>query len=260
MDTSGGGKYGERAGIIVQARMGSSRLPGKVALPFLGSRSMLEVILERLVPAGLPRLVATSVLPQDDAIATLARKAGVPVFRGHAEDVLRRFIDAGNFLKVGHVLRVCADSPFLSPRLLGLLIEAGERLPEADYLSFTWEGQPTILSHLGVFAEWVSLQALERAAQATNEPVHREHVTNYLYRHPEGFRLEWLQTPEDFNPPDHCRLTVDTLADLSVCQRIYRDLREAGFPMPDYLEVFDYLFRHPEWRREMEEQIKLNRK
>lgn len=259
MDTPPGLKAGI-TGIIVQARMGSSRLPGKVALPFLGGRTMLEIILDRLEPSGLPRLVATSLLPQDDKIVAIANQAGVPVFRGDADDVLSRFLEAGKSMGFSRVIRVCADSPFLSPLLLDKLVEAGCRRPDADYVSFTWEGKPTILSHLGLFAEWVSLPALGKVAESTIETIFREHVTNFLYYNSNTFHLEWLPTPKDFMPPSNCRLTVDTMADFTLCQTIYEDLQRAGHSLPDYPEVFAYLLRKPKILGEMEKQIKLNQK
>ena len=184
-------------GFIVQARLGSTRLPDKILLPFSGGRTIFDLLLEKL-QSFAPQaacVVATSVAPANDALEAICRERGVACFRGSENDVLQRFIDAAHANGVDRIIRVCSDNPFLSRDAIAQLLEAVADT-DADYMSFNVGGTPSIKTHYGFWTEYVTLDALERVAGLTDEPLYHEHVTNYIYAHPESFRIGWLDVPK----------------------------------------------------------------
>ncbi|MCU0435157.1 MAG: glycosyl transferase family 2 [Bacteroidia bacterium] len=243
-------------GIIVQARMGSTRLPGKVLMPFYENRSILEILLQRLQQnaARVPVWLATSALQADDAVATVAAEAGVGCFRGHETDVLQRFTQAAQQAGFTRIIRVCADNPFLDAGLLDELI-AASMVSTADYCSYQLSGAlPAIRSHWGIFAEYVTLDALKRAADATADMFYHEHVTNYIYGHPEKFNVQWINAPEGVYENLSVRLTIDTPEDFAALQQLYTDLANNSKPIT-FKNILAELKSRPALREEMQRQI-----
>ncbi|HET7677409.1 MAG TPA: glycosyltransferase family protein, partial [Candidatus Limnocylindrales bacterium] len=171
---------------IVQARTGSTRLPGKV-LARIGGRPMLAHVVERAraAPGVDEVVVATSVLPEDDAIAGLCAESGWPCERGSATDLLDRYERAAAAHDAEVVVRVTGDCPLLDPALVGEVIALLGR-GGYDYASNTLE--PRTWPH-GLDAEAFTRAALATAWAEDTDPAWREHVTPFLYRHPERFRL-----------------------------------------------------------------------
>ena len=209
--------------IIIQARLSSTRLPGKVLRPFVGDKTILDVQLETIKKC-LPNhelVVATTTNPVDDALVAHSEERGVAVFRGSEQDVLQRFIDCAHQFGADKLIRVCSDNPFL----------AGEELAELtngsfdgwDYVSYKNHiGTPAIKTHWGLFAEYVTTLALEKAAKQTKDAFYREHVTNYVYGHQDAFQVKLLNAPEEIYKRDDLRFTIDTQADFKTCQEIYK--------------------------------------
>ena len=229
--------------IIVQARMGSSRLPGKV-LKCIDSRPMLSYQLERLRRAtradGI--VVATTDSPIDDAIVKFSDQEGVESFRGSEIDVLSRFYGAATKVGADCVVRVTADCPLIEPDLVDLAIgkysDSGIRY---DYVSNMLE--PTW--PYGMAVEVFSIKALTEAhAEATASP-EREHVTPFIYWRPQRYRLGSLAMTPNLS---HHRWTVDTGEDFELICRIVRSLysRNTAFTMRDVLEV---LGANPDWSK-----------
>jgi spore coat polysaccharide biosynthesis protein SpsF (cytidylyltransferase family) len=209
-----------RAAIVLQARMGSRRLPGKV-LTALGPRTLLDHAVSRLATSGLPVIVATTSGREDDVVAEEARRLGAGVFRGDASDVLQRFVDAAHAYEVSLVVRATADNPFVDaegPRRVATLMS---RLG-ADYVLES--GLP-----VGAAVEAVTTEALERAAALAAEPFDREHVTTFIRR--DGrFRPVRSMTPAVLRRPE-LRLTVDTPEDLEYARRLWARLdSRTGLP------------------------------
>lgn len=189
----------------MQARMGSTRLPGKVLMD-LGGRPMLALLLERIDTGDWPVVVATTTDPRDDPVVTVAEDAGVSVVRGSEHDVLGRYAAALAQHPGDHVVRITADCPMTDPSIVRAVL--GRHLAVgADYTSNV---MPRTFPK-GLDVEVVTAAALQRAAAAATSPVEREHVTPYLYRRPEQFRLANLAWDEDLG--GH-RWTVDTAEDL----------------------------------------------
>lgn len=190
-------------GVIIQARMGSSRLPGKVLKPIAG-KVLLDHVLGRLSLLAYPVkvVVATSDLPQDDAIVQHCQSRGVAVYRGSETDVLDRYYQCACENGFEHVVRLTADNPFTDMEELQRLIE--QHLTQHNDYSHSFGSMP-----LGVGAEIFTFAALEKSVLEGHAPNHREHVNEYIQGHPEVFRVGVLELPAAKRRPD-LRLTVDT--------------------------------------------------
>lgn len=200
----------DRIAVLVQARMGSTRFPGKSLAPFAES-TVLQHMLGRLAraQAALQIVVATSDLDEDDAIAAASAESGVDVFRGAAEDVLERFVACIDSLpdRPDLVLRVCADRPLLCPVLVDELVAAYDELGRPDYLSNNL--QPSYPD--GLDLELVRTDCLEEAYRESADQYEREHVTPFVYRRPERYTLTGLICP--FGNYSGVRVALDTPSD-----------------------------------------------
>ena len=210
--------------IIVQARMTSTRLPGKVLAPVLG-RPMLAYQLERLARVRTPHItvVATTTNASDDPIARLAREAGSHVFRGSEDDVLARYAGAAADVAARTVVRVTSDCPLIDPAVIDRVIDryAGG---DCDYASNTLvRTYPR-----GLDTEVLSVDTLAIAAREAIDPVEREHVTPFVYRRPERFRLCSVESEVDLS---RHRWTVDEAGDLAFVREVYEALYSS---MPDF--------------------------
>jgi spore coat polysaccharide biosynthesis protein SpsF len=193
-------------GIIIQARMGSTRLPGKV-LKSIAGKVLLDHVLGRLSLLTCPAkvVVATSALPQDDVIAQHCRALGVAVFRGSEADVLDRYYQCAKENNFEHVVRLTADNPFTDMEELRRLIE--QHLTQHNDYTHSFGSMP-----LGVGAEIFTFAALEKSAREGHAPNHREHVNEYIQERPQAFKIGMLEVPAAKRCPD-LRLTVDTEED-----------------------------------------------
>jgi len=170
----------------IQARMSSRRFPGKVLAPFRGRPVIDHVIAAvRAAVPGVPVVLLTSTEPSDSPLATYVQSGGTTVFRGALEDVLGRFAACLAASPVDGVLRICADSPLLDGAVLRAVVAAAERTPGVDLVT-------TIAPRTfpkGQNAEWISARALAAIPAAETTAADREHVTAFLHRHPERFRI-----------------------------------------------------------------------
>jgi len=209
-----------RINAVIQARAGSTRLPGKV-LEDLGGRPVLEWVVRaaRAATEVDEVIVATSTLVGDDAVADLATSLGVPVVRGSEDDVLSRFVAALDAHPADAVVRLTADCPLLDPTLIDAVVGAWAAAPLHDYVS-------TILVRClprGLDVELVTadvLRAVDRMAAGHD----RVHVTSAVYADPTAFRLLGLcVTP----PANDLRVTLDTPADLVLLRALVAGLPDA---------------------------------
>ena len=205
------------AGIVVQARTGSSRLPGKVLMPLAG-RTVLAHVIERCLATEEVDVVCCAV-PEggaDDAVAVEAARCGAKVFRGSEADVLDRYYRAARAFDMDVVMRVTADCPLIDPSVcaavLRLRAEAG-----ADYAC---NNMPPTWPH-GLDCEAITFAWLRRSAREATKPYEREHVTQYVRRHPEARKVN-LSMPGGA-AAEH-RWTLDNECDLrfleTLCARL----------------------------------------
>lgn len=246
--------------IIVQARSGSTRMPNKILLPFFEGKSILNLLIEKLKHVEDTKVViATSVNPNCDIIESVAKECGVVCYRGSENDVLQRFIDAAEENETSRIIRVCSDNPFLELASLKALAKKAQEEDDADYISYDIDGTPSIKTHYGFWAEFVTLDALKRVKAMTADPLYHEHVTNYIYSHPDYFNLKWIKGSEVINTHKNIRLTIDTKEDFCNAQNIYADLCH-NINYPTIEDVVKYLDEHKLYYESMKKQIKKNNK
>ena len=236
MDEGNARDHGMKTVAIVQARMGSTRLPGKVLLD-LGGDTVLARVLSRVRRCRMVNqvLVATSVDAADDVIEEECRRLVTTVFRGSQSDVLDRYYRAAEESKAEVIVRVTADCPLLDPEICDRTIRAFvEARP--DYASNTLErSYPR-----GLDTEVIARSALVRAWCEAKEPFQREHVTPYIHQHPEQFRLVSVRGERDHS---RYRWTLDTPEDLEFLRRVYSSLGDSeGISFHD---VLAFLGRNP---------------
>lgn len=225
---------------IVQARLGSTRLPGKVLLDLAGE-PMLARVVNRVQRARLldEVLVATTDQPADDAIAGLCRARGWSCARGSQDDVLDRTYQAALESEAGLVVRITSDCPLIEPAVIDQIVgEFLALLPAVDYASNVL---PPRTFPRGLDTEVFLFDALARAWREDANPAWREHVTPYIYRHPELFSLHHVANAVDLS---HLRWTVDTAEDFELVRRIYGHFGGDDFSWRDVLTLLE---RHPDW-------------
>lgn len=221
---------------IVQARMGSSRLPGKV-LADLGGRPVLEWVLRRASRAERIEqvLVATTINPEDDAVARFCKEAGYDCFRGSAFDVLDRYYRAAQASGADVIVRLTGDCPLIDPDLLDANVEtflAAE--PPLDFAANRLPGDRTL--PIGLDTEICTRAALERAWAEAQQPHEREHVMPYFYEHPQDFNILHMRHEPDYG--DY-RWTVDTPEDLELLRQVVAHFDDDTFSWKAVLALFE---------------------
>lgn len=203
--------------VIIQARMGSSRLPGKVLMPLGGKPSVQHVIERARLIRGVDEVVlATSVSACDDPLVAFCQSFGVPVMRGSEDDVLDRYYQAAKAAQADVVMRITGDCPLLDPdessKVLELFLSS-----EADYVSNT---NPPMLPD-GLDTEAFRFKTLETAWKMATKKSEREHVTLYIFTRPEQFRVESVKQEVDVSGS---RWTLDEDRDYRMLSAVYAEL------------------------------------
>jgi spore coat polysaccharide biosynthesis protein SpsF len=225
---------------IIQARVGSTRLPGKVLEDIAGEPMLARVVNRTRRAKTLDTVVvATTTETVDDAIIHLCRAHGWTCFRGSEQDLLDRYYQAASACKATAIVRITSDCPLIDPEIIDRV--ASELLfhyPEVDYAS----NNLTRTFPRGLDVEAMIFEALQQAWREDRNPAWREHVTPYIYRHPEIFALRNVSSDDiDYS---YMRWTVDTPDDLTFVRKIYGHLRNDAFT---WREVLHLLEMHPEW-------------
>lgn len=226
---------------IIQARMTSTRLPGKVLLDIHG-KPMLQRVVERAGRASTVNqiMVATTVEHSDDPIVDFCRKNEIPVSRGSLSDVLDRYMQAARAAHADVVVRLTADCPLLDAQVVDDVVQAflgpngsqpydfaANRLPPPWHRTYP----------IGLDTEVVSMQALERAWREAREPYQREHVMPYFYEQEGRFRVKVIDAPADYG---WMRWTVDTPQDLELVRTIFdRFAPQEDFAWMDVVRLFE---------------------
>lgn len=232
---------------VVQARMSSTRLPAK-ALIDLAGRPLLWHAITRAAAAGVQDevVVATSTERSDDPIVEFCGRHGFSVFRGSLEDVLDRFHGAAEAYRAERIVRVTADCPLLDPEVVAQVV--GDFDPARhDYVSNTVERTfPD-----GLDTEVFSFDALERAWREASVPSDREHVTPYIWKRPDSFRIGQVRQTPDLSAE---RWTVDEPRDLEFVRAVFREMGRPRFGQGHLLELLE---RKP-WLRKINAGIESN--
>jgi spore coat polysaccharide biosynthesis protein SpsF len=224
---------------IVQARVGSTRLPGKVLRELAGRPMVLQVVERARRIADVDEvLVAIPDLAEDDVLAQTLEHVAIPFVRGPGDDVLHRYTLASAAAAADVVVRITADCPLLSPTVSGRVVDAFlERRPDyaSNTLERTWPR--------GLDTEVVLRSTLEGLDADPRSVAEREHVTAAIWQHPERYRLWSVRGEQDLSA---LRWTVDTEDDFRLIEEIYRELGDRdGFDIGDILALLE---RRPELR------------
>jgi spore coat polysaccharide biosynthesis protein SpsF len=233
---------------FVQARMSSTRLPGKVLEPLAGRPSIVWVLERVARTPGLDGVaLLTSDEPADKPLRRTGSELGIPVIAGSREDVLDRFQLAAERLGAELVLRVTADCPLVDPAVLGELLALFRDTPALDYAAVATGAmapRPGLRRYPdGLDGEILSAATLASAWEESRDPYEREHVTPFVWRRPERFRLAVLNAPEDMGAE---RWTVDHAPDLAFVQAVYERL--SGREPFGYRDVLELLAHEPALR------------
>ena len=220
--------------------MGSTRLPGKSLLELSG-KPVIQHVIERVkATSSIDKLVvATTNTHQDDRLASFVKQLGIPVFRGQKDDVLRRFAGAARRFGGNTIVRITGDDPLKDPSVIDLVVRRFlSTKEEFDCVSNTItptfpEGQDT---------EVLKSEALYKVDTLAKTAYDREHVTPYIYSHPESFRC--LNVTNDFDL-SHYRWTLDTKQDLAFFTAVFQELQKPG-EIVSMSKILDLLERKPE--------------
>jgi len=223
---------------IIQARMGSSRLPKKIMLELEG-KTALERVIERVRACRLVDdiVIATTTETRDAETASFCEKRGIKFFRGSENDVLDRFYRAALHFKADQIVRVTSDCPMIDPAVIEKVISLHLKT-KADYTSNVLkESFPD-----GQDVEILSFGALKKAWESARLQSEREHVTTFIRNHPEIFKLQNVENGQDLSSK---RWTLDQAEDYEFIKSIYKALVGKS-PLFGMDEVLDYLRKHPE--------------
>lgn len=233
----------ERIVSTIEARMSSSRLPGKVLMKILG-RPVLELLVERLrrVSGVQEVVIATTVNKADDAICEFAKDRKIAFYRGSEEDVLERVLQAAKHYKADLIMEMTGDCPLLDPaesqKVVDFFMKNRSRY---DYVS-------NILKRTyprGLDTQIFPVSVLDEVARKTSDPADRENVSLYIYEHPKEYRCGNVEAPAEVKNPD-LRLTLDTREDFELIKTIFERLypNNPNFSIGDVMKL---LRDHPEF-------------
>ncbi|MFC1911839.1 cytidylyltransferase domain-containing protein [Chloroflexota bacterium] len=224
---------------IIQARISSTRLPGKTLEDIAGQPMLVRVVNRTRRAKTLDSIVvATTTESADDVIVRLCEKQGWACFRGSQEDVLDRYYRVALAYKANVIVRITSDCPLIEPEIIDRAVnEFLSSYPEIDYVT----NSLIRTFPQGLDVEVMSFDVLEKTWRECHNPAWREHVTPYIWRHPEKFKIQNVVNDIDYS---HLRWTVDTVEDLAFIRKIYAHFQNNDFT---WREVLHLLEMHPEW-------------
>ena len=237
---------------IIQARLGSSRLPRKILLDIAG-QSMLERVVTRVQQAKQidQVVIATTTDQTDDPLIEYCEDRNWNFFRGSEHDVLSRYLETARHFLATRVVRVTSDCPLIAPGVIDQLVHlsiassAGSGSGCKSELDYCCNFYPERHFPRGLDCECISTQALKRIDRLATLPEYREHVTLYAYRNPERFSIGSLKSSSDFSG---FRWTVDTPEDLELIRTIYHHFESLGVYQFDWKQTIAACQANPHWQ------------
>ena len=226
-------------GCIIQARMGSSRLPGKTLIKLDESRSTLDFVVNQLSFSTLidKTIIATTSLEQDDIIEKNAKTLGIDCFRGSSENVLDRYYQCAKEYSISTIVRIPSDKPLIDPEVVDSVISKFKN-NSYDYVTTFSYKNPTFPS--GAEVEIFSMNALKKAWEKAKLPSEKEHVVTYFTNHEEEFKMTCIKNSENLS---HLRWAVDRIEDLNLVRKIVSKIKRRPILMKD---IVDLLNKEPE--------------
>ena len=232
--------------VVVPARVGSTRLPGKVLLPLSG-KPLLERVMERVMAArsGFECVVATTTDADDDPIEELCRRAGFPFFRGHPTDLLDRCYHAARVERTDVVVQIPASCPLVDPAVIDRVVACYRSAPaDVDYVSNL---HPATYP-AGNDVELVPMRALEIAWRQANKRHEREHTTAFLWDQPDRFRVGNATWETGLDGSMTHRFTVEYPDDYAMVRDVYDALYDEGAPIFSLADILAFLAENPDVR------------
>ena len=220
-------------GCIIQARMGSSRLPGKVMMKPDDHNPIVFHVIKQLQNCKLldEIVVATTNLSEDDELAKFVKNMGVLLFRGNSYDVLDRYYQCAKEFSFSDIVRITSDNPLIDPTIVDLVIS--KYLEGAS--EYVTNSFPRTFPQ-GTETEVFSFRILEDVWRNAKKPSEREHVTPYIYNNPDKFKINNVSYPENLS---HLRWTVDTESDFNLVQILLKKIKNRPVLMKDILNLFE---------------------
>ncbi|RMD50395.1 MAG: hypothetical protein D6830_02795 [Ignavibacteria bacterium] len=248
---------------LIQARMGSTRYPGKALEKIYMDNTLIDVVYQRVMQANYTDkfnvVVLTTNNRKDDKLVEYLESKQILYFRGDEENVYKRFKDylESVSLRPDYFFRICSDNPFIEPEFLddlsNIILHGDD---SHDYFSHKdFDGTPSILTHYGLFAELIKTESFLNADKLVDNDYYRQHVTPVLYKSG-NFNTEFIEMDSSLRDKT-IRLTFDTEEDLSLVKSILSELNGINF---NFKEVVSVLEKHPEYTAKMKESIERNAK
>jgi spore coat polysaccharide biosynthesis protein SpsF (cytidylyltransferase family) len=208
---------------IIQARMGSTRLPKKTMMRIQNKPLLYYTIKQAQASTKISKIIiATTTLPEDQEIVDFAKSLGLKYYCGEPLDVLDRFYQCAKKFSIDNIVRVTPDDPFVDPCIIDNVIEKFET-DNFDYVSNSISKENDVWNHnlngfpYGLAVEVISFTALEQAWKNSTKPSEREHVSPYIINNPQLFKLDSIKNSQDFSD---IRLTVDHKEDFDLAEKI----------------------------------------
>ena len=220
-------------GCIIQARMGSTRLPGKVMLDVENDKTVLDFVIKQLQNCKLVDkiIVATTTLEDDDKIANFSKDLGIDCFRGSSDNVLDRYYQCAKEYSVSIIVRIPSDKPLIDPEIVDNVVNVF-RNNSYDYIT-NFLSNPTFPS--GTEVEIFSINALKKAWKKAKLPSEKEHVTPYFANHEGEFKITHIENSENLS---HLRWAVDRIEDLNLVRKIVSKIKKRPIIMKDIVDLF----------------------
>jgi len=224
-------------GCIIQARMSSTRLPGKVMIKIDKENTVLDCVINQLQDSKEIKniVIATTDQKEDDVIVEFLKKKGIKYFRGSKQDVLDRYYQCAKKFNFSEIIRITSDNPLIDYEIADMVVKHFQS-NNYDYISID---QPLNTFHKtypsGYNVEVFTFSALENAWKNTKLPSEREHVTPYFYKNKEIFKQTNVKNSEDFS---NFRCTVDTKYDIELVQKIYSNIKKRPILLSDVIKLF----------------------
>jgi spore coat polysaccharide biosynthesis protein SpsF (cytidylyltransferase family) len=220
-------------GCIIQARMGSTRLPGKAMLDVENDKTVLYFVIKQLQSCKLidKIIVATTTLEDDNKIADFSKDLGIDCFRGSSNNVLDRYYQCAKEYSILTIIRIPSDKPLIDPEIVDNVVSVF-RNNSYDYVT-NFLSNPTFPS--GTEVEIFSMNALKKAWKKAKLPSEKEHVTPYFANHEDEFKITHMENSENLS---HLRLAVDKIEDLKLVRKIVSKIKKRPIILKDIIDLF----------------------
>lgn len=219
--------------IIIQARMGSSRFPGKVLMEIIDQETILHYVIKQVKFCKMIDriIVATTTLPEDDKICDVCSNLSIECFGGNEENVLDRYYKCAKKFSVSNIVRIPADKPLIDPKIVDNIVEVFD----SGMYDYVTNFLPSTVPQ-GTEVEIISFEAIEKAWKNAVLPSDKEHVTKYVYTHEKEFEIFNVKNEKDFS---EFRWAVDEVEDLKLIKEIVKRIKKRPIHTEDIIKILE---------------------